>query len=246
MAAFEPLEPESRMNREELYDALVGLCQQVGITTECTYSDNSDAAKKNIGEMWSFDFWREFLDEMARHRFNVLSLWNLHPFPSLVKVPEYPEVALDDVKRSLVPMDDTFSLSGGDMVRPVTLSRLETVKRMTIGEKIGFWRNVMQYAHERGIEVYWFTWNIFTFGAEGKYGITPEQTNQKTIDYFRASVRELVLTYPLLDGIGITAGEQMEDRKDEFSKEPRNNGSGRLTARASWTPRSYSPTAASA
>ena len=35
----------------------------------------------------------------------------------------------------------------------------------------------MQYAHDRGIEVYWFTWNIFTFGAEGKYGITPEQNN---------------------------------------------------------------------
>ena len=32
-----------------------------------------------------------------------------------------------------------------------------------------------------------------------------------TIDYFRASVRETVLTYPLLDGIGITAGEHMEE-----------------------------------
>jgi hypothetical protein len=184
-----------------------------------SYTDNSDAAQKNIAEMWSFDFWREFLDDMARHRYNVLSLWNLHPFPSIVKVPEYPDVAMDDVKRSLVPMDDTFSHSGSDMVRPVMLSKLETLKKMTIADKIGFWRNVMQYAHDRGIEVYWFTWNIFTFGAEGKYGITPEQNNQKTIDYFRASVRELVLTYPLLDGIGITAGEQMQDRKDEFSKE---------------------------
>jgi len=30
------------------------------------------------------------------------------------------------------------------------------------------------------------------------------------VAYFRASVRELVLTYPDLDGIGITAGEQMK------------------------------------
>ena len=65
-----------------------------------SYSDNSDSAQKNIGEMWSFDFWREFLDEMARRRFNVLTLWNLHPFPSIVKVPEYPDVALDDVQRT--------------------------------------------------------------------------------------------------------------------------------------------------
>ena len=184
-----------------------------------SYSDNSDSAQKNIGEMWSFDFWREFLDEMARRRFNVLTLWNLHPFPSIVKVPEYPDVALDDVQRTLIPMDDTYSTSGGDMFRPVLLTKVETVRKMTIEQKIGFWRNVMEYAHNRGIEVYWFTWNIFMWGAEGKYGITSQQTNRKTIDYLRASVRETVLTYPLLDGIGITAGEHMEDLKGADSKE---------------------------
>jgi len=184
-----------------------------------SYSDNSDAAQSNIAEMWSFDFWREFLDNMARHRYNVLSLWNLHPFPSIVRVPEYPDVALDDVKRTLVPMDDTYSHSGSDMFRPVMLTRTETLRKMNITDKVAFWRDVMRYAHDRGIEVYWFTWNIFTFGAEGKYGITSEQTNQKTIDYFRASVRETVLTYPQLDGIGITAGEQMQERKDGFNKE---------------------------
>lgn len=184
-----------------------------------SYSDNSHAAQMNIPEVWSFDFWRAFLDHMARHRFNVLSLWNLHPFPSLVRVPEFPEVALEDVKRTLVPMDDSYSHSGSDMVRPALLARIETVRKMSIAEKIEFWRDVIQYAQDRGIEVYWFTWNIFTFGAEGRYGITPEQDNPKTIDYFRASVRELVLTYPQLAGLGITAGEHMQDRKDEFSKE---------------------------
>ena len=50
MAAFEPLEPESRMNREELYDALVGLCQQVGITTECTYKSLHNAVDSILDE----------------------------------------------------------------------------------------------------------------------------------------------------------------------------------------------------
>jgi hypothetical protein len=36
MAAAEPLEQASSVNREDLYDALVGMCQQVGITTETT------------------------------------------------------------------------------------------------------------------------------------------------------------------------------------------------------------------
>ena len=83
-----------------------------------SYSDAGDAAQQNIPEMWSFDFWRTFLDELARHRYNVLSLWSLHPFPSLVKVPEYPDVALDDVQRTTLKLDDTFSFNGTDMTRP--------------------------------------------------------------------------------------------------------------------------------
>ena len=183
------------------------------------YSDSGDSAQQNIPEMWSLDFWHEFIDEMARNRYNVLTLWNLHPFPSIVKVPEFPGVALDDVMRTTVPLDDTFQGTARDMVRPVMLEHVETVKKITIDEKIAFWREIMQYAQDRGVEVYWFTWNIYTFGAEGKYGIDHAQSNQRTIDYFRASVRELVLTYPLLAGIGITAGEQMEDKNTEVTKE---------------------------
>jgi hypothetical protein len=184
-----------------------------------SYSDNSDAAQQNIPEMWSFDFWRDLLDQMARCRFNTLSLWNLHPFPSLVRVPEFPDVALAEVMRTRVPMDDTYSHSGSDMVRPELLTRLETVRTLSIEDKIRFWRDVMQYARDRGVDVYWFTWNLFTFGAEGKYGITPEQTNPRTIAYFRASVREMVLTYPLLAGFGVTAGERMPVTSGEFGRE---------------------------
>ena len=184
-----------------------------------SYSDCSDAFQANIPEMWSMDFWRAFLDAMARHRYNVLTLWNLHPFPSVVKVPEFPDVALSDVWRTKVPLDDSFSFSGSDMLRPVMLKDVEVVRQITIDEKIAFWRQVMEYARDRGIEVYWFTWNMFTFGAEGKHGIKQSQTDETTIAYFRASVRELIKTYPLLAGIGITAGEQLDDRKDEYSRE---------------------------
>ena len=58
-----------------------------------SYTDPSDAAQANIPEVWSMDFWREFLNDMARHRYNVLSLWSLNPFPSIVKVPEFPRCA---------------------------------------------------------------------------------------------------------------------------------------------------------
>jgi len=72
-----------------------------------SYSDSSDAAQANIPVMWEREFWIAFLDNMARHRYNVFSLWSLHPFPSLVKVPEFPEVALDDVWRTRAKLDDS-------------------------------------------------------------------------------------------------------------------------------------------
>lgn len=184
-----------------------------------SYSDSADAAQANIPEMWEREFWTRFLDAMARHRYNVLSLWSLHPFPSLVKVPEFPEVALDDVWRTRAKLDDTFHFHGTDMVRPAMLADHEVVKHIRIDEKIAFWRWVMQQAADRGIRVYVFTWNVFTFGAAGKHGITDDLDNPITKTYFRASVRELVKTYPLLAGVGITAGENMPKEMDSKAKE---------------------------
>lgn len=37
------------------------------------------------------DLWREYLDVLARCRYNTLYLWNGHPFGSVVRVPGYPE-----------------------------------------------------------------------------------------------------------------------------------------------------------
>jgi|LakMenEpi03Aug12_release.lakeMendotaPanAssembly.Ray.scaffolds.fasta_scaffold60877_4 hypothetical protein len=184
-----------------------------------SYTDSSDAAQANIPEVWESDFWISYLDAMARHRYNVLSLWSLHPFPSMVKVPEFPEVALDDVWRTKAKLDDTFSFSGEDFVRPEMLANHEVVKKITMNEKIAFWRWVMQQAADRGITIYVFTWNVFTFGADGKHGIADSMENDVTKAYFRASVREMVKTYPLLGGMGITAGEGMPHDMDSKVKE---------------------------
>jgi hypothetical protein len=184
-----------------------------------SYSDMGDAAQQNIPVIWEMDFWKQQFDDMARNRYNVISLWSENPFPSLVKIPEFPKIALDDVWRTKIKLDDNFSLSGKGYLTPEMLNNYEVVKKITINEKIEFWKSVMEYAHNRGIEVYWFTWNIFTYGVQGKYGINDRQNNDTTIAYFRSAVREMVLTYPYLAGIGITAGENMEGNKSKYSNE---------------------------
>ena len=188
------------------------------------YADCGDAAQQNMAVVWDIDFWKQHLDAMARDRYNTITLWGAHPFPSMIKVPEYPDVALEDVKIADIDWLEWFpKYAGGDGSRGMTkefLASLKIIKRMTIEEKITFWREVMQYAHDRGIEFHIITWNIFVWGADGKYGITQSITNEVTIDYLRKSVKSLFETYPLLAGIGVTAGEHMKrltpDQKEQW------------------------------
>lgn len=175
-----------------------------------SYTDAGEAAQLNIENMWDIDFWHAELDELARNRFNAMSIWNLNPFPSMVKLADYPDIALDDVWKTTIPFDGSYNGTATNMVREEHWSNYEVVKTMTIDEKIDFWREVMAYAHDRGIKFYVFTWNIYLYGEQGKYGLTDDIDNAATRAYYRACAEAMVETYPDLDGIGITAGENMK------------------------------------
>jgi hypothetical protein len=177
-----------------------------------SYTDMSDVAQKNIPEMWNFDFWKEYMDNLARYRYNFISLWNLHPFPSMVKVPGYEDVALEDVQRSTYKeFEEYYHNDAIGLCPPEILANPEIVKSISIDEKIEFWKKVMAYGKSRNIEFYVMTWNIFLYGVDEKYGMTEDIYNEKTKDYFRKSVKEMFLTYPDLKGIGVTVGENMRD-----------------------------------
>jgi len=64
-----------------------------------TYESNSKGTsfQKAIPHIWDITFWEEWFDEMARFRYNVISVWNNHPFTSLVLLPECPGLAIQDV-----------------------------------------------------------------------------------------------------------------------------------------------------
>ncbi len=195
-----------------------------------SYDDTGDNAQKNIEAVWDFEgFWKPYLDDLARYRYNVLSLWSTHPYPSIIKLDDYPDVALDDVYRVedglLKPeyrnkFQELDQNGDGALTLEHDASVLRLVKKMTMDEKIEHWREVFNYAGDRGIEIYLFHWNVFTFGATGKHGITEDQTNDITIDYLRQSVRQTLLTYPQIAGIGVTAGENADNQiKGKYSIE---------------------------
>jgi len=174
-----------------------------------SYSDPCDSAQENIEQVWSLDFWRNAIDSLAGSRYNFISLWNLHPFPSLVRVPEYPNVALADVQRSTVKWEEHYNCTGVGFDAPGIIDNVEVLIEMTIDEKIAFWRQVMRYGKEHGVDFYVITWNAFIYGTGGQYGLTESVNNETTVDYFRKSIEQMFLTYPDLAGVGLTPGENM-------------------------------------
>jgi hypothetical protein len=169
--------------------------------------NNSTGSRFAITNVWDFSFWTTWFDTMARNRYNVLSVWNNQPFTSMIKMAEYPNVVMNDVYGYPNYYDENDKDGA-------------LIKRMSIDEKIIFWKKVMAYAKSRGFSFYLFNWNLFLYGAEGKYGLERDLKNKATISYLRKSMYELFKTYPDLDGFGITQGEAMgkyeEADKSEF------------------------------
>ena len=159
-----------------------------------TYFNQNDGTshKEAINHVWDMSFWMTWFDEMARHRYNVLSLWCNNPFPSMLNMPGYPDATIMD------------GVQGYD-----ENGALIYVNTMTIDEKIAFWKAVMKYGKERGFSTYMCTWNIVLGYAKGKHGLSESLSDQDTINYVYAGMKQFLETYTDLAGFGITPGEQM-------------------------------------
>src|SRR6202000_2581776 len=89
-------------------------------------------------------------------------------------------------------------------------TKLHLVKKISIDQKIAYWRKVFKYANDLGIDIQWYNWSVYVANAEGKDGITGKQDDEVTIDYTRKSVKQFLLTYPNVKAIGVTAGEKLD------------------------------------
>jgi hypothetical protein len=154
---------------------------------------SSNSAKKAIPHVWDITFWKKLIDQQARNRYNLLSVWVHHPFPALVKLADYPKASLPRIEGF-----DGF------------------VKEMNHEQRVAFWREVMQYAHSRGMKFYFFNWNVYIDYAKDQYPeLTRDLTNATTIGYMNKCMKALIETYPDLDGFGITAGDGMSKSSED-------------------------------
>ena len=173
-----------------------------------SYDDTGSSAEENIADMWDWDFWEEYLNTLARNRYNVLTLWTTHPYPGWVKLPKYPDIGYDDVcvLKTKMNLKSDRHFNDLDVYDP---ANFKVVKKISLDDKIAFWTRVFNLAEDRGIEIHIFHWNIYTFGAKGRHGIDDMPDNQKSIDYMRYAIGQFLKTYPQVDGIGVTAGEHV-------------------------------------
>lgn len=153
---------------------------------------SSNSTKHAIPNVWDMKFWKKLIDTQARARYNMISVWVHHPFPALVKVNDYPKACLPNIE-------------GFDGY----------VNNLTYEDRVNFWREIMRYAHNRGMKFYFFNWNIYVDYAESQYKeITRKQNNPVTVDYTYKCMMALLDTYPELDGFGISGGDGMASYTD--------------------------------
>jgi len=151
-----------------------------------SYDDTGDAAQQNIKEMWSMEFWKAHIDNLAKHRYNLITLWSKHPFPGMIKLKNYPEMAMDDV---YVLNKEITSKTHKDFhgIDFYDTKNLTLIKKISIDEKIAFWKEVMQYGHDKGIEFILFTWNIYYANADKLYNMSRESKEARV--YIRSNRR---------------------------------------------------------
>ncbi len=136
------------------------------------------------------DYWEAFLDMMARNRFNVLTLWNLHPYPFMIKPKNFPKAT---------PFSDQELKQWQDLHRAIfRMARERGIDTYLIPFNIftspEFSKNYNPNPALNNLEHHHFV-----------NGDTSDIVRQ----YTRECVTQVLQEYPDLTGMGLTLGEGM-------------------------------------
>ena len=134
-------------------------------------------------------FWEAFLDMMAENRFNVLTLWSLHPFHTMVRPKNFPEAC---------PFTEAELAEWRTLWRGIfAMAKARGIETYLINWNI-FVSPEFARAH-----------NVARWSENWRH-IGPEAENSEiVVRYTREAVTQVLDEYPDLTGLGITLGEQM-------------------------------------
>jgi hypothetical protein len=143
------------------------------------------------------EFWESFLDMMAKNRYNVLSLWSMHPYHYMIRATNFPEAC---------PFDDKELLAWQQFWTQL----FKMAHDRGIETYIINWNIFVPPSFAAAHKVAEYTASSFGGAAD---------TTQIVEQYTKETITQVINEYPELDGLGITIGERMggltpEERRD--------------------------------
>ncbi|MFW5690096.1 MAG: glycoside hydrolase family 20 zincin-like fold domain-containing protein, partial [Spirochaetota bacterium] len=133
-------------------------------------------------------YWEAFLDMMCENRFNVLTLWNLHPYPFLIRPTNFPEAS----PWSNEEMDAWKRLFSGIF----SLAHERGIETYLIPFNIFV---PPEFAKAHGVAL----------NNLDHHHLVDGDTSEIVKRYTRECVEQTLREYPLLAGFGLTLGEAM-------------------------------------
>jgi hypothetical protein len=137
------------------------------------------------------DFWRRFLDMMVENRLNVLSLWNNHPFPFMIRAANFPEAT---------PFNDQEMEEWQKFWRAL----FRMAKQRGIQTFVVNWNIVVSPEF------------VKAYGGR-EYNDLSEQVKQ----YTRESVTQVINEYEDLTGLGVTLADWMGTFNESMTPQQR-------------------------
>ncbi|HEX9781368.1 MAG TPA: hypothetical protein VGA56_01395 [Opitutaceae bacterium] len=152
-----------------------------------TYRPGS-ALDQHYATACDLKYWEAFLDMLVENRFNVLSLWNMHPYTFMVRPKNFPEAS---------PWSDEELAAWQALYRGI----FRLAKERALDTCIVHWSIFVsrELAEAHGVAQQNFYPHYYVDG----------DTSEIVRRYFRESVTQVLEEYPDLDGVGISHGEGM-------------------------------------
>ncbi|QDK79930.1 hypothetical protein EXU85_15455 [Spirosoma sp. KCTC 42546] len=147
-------------------------------------------------------FWEAFLDMMAQNRFNALTLWNLHPFPYMIRPTNFPEAS---------PFTEAELAGWQALYRGI----FRLAKERGIDTYLVNWNIFVSPEFAKAH-------NVAMDNLDHKIHATGD-TSEVIKRYTRECVTQVLNEYPDLSGFGFTHGEAMwgmtpQQRQDWFGE----------------------------
>jgi hypothetical protein len=155
---------------------------------------SSSALDLHFDTVRDVNYWEAFLDMMAQNRFNALTLWNLHPFPYMIRAHNFPEAS---------PFTDKELAEWRSLYRAI----FAMAKERGIDTYLVNWNVLVSKSFADAHKLEGTNYYPFYKGRSDYSG--EAQTSDLVKRYTRESVTQILEEYPNLTGFGFSFGEQM-------------------------------------